>query len=133
MFESRLPDWRARLARFLDDRRGQGFVWGERDCALTVADAVIAMTGRDLAASLRGYRSRAGARLALRARGFDSLLGYLDAVAPRAPRGRCGDMGLIAGGRLGPLVLLDGRGGAWGQDVAGIVRAPFLGALVWEV
>lgn len=58
---TRLPDWRKRLEAFLKSRRQAAFSWGQSDGALFCADAVLAMTGADLAADLRGaYIDRAG-------------------------------------------------------------------------
>jgi hypothetical protein len=55
----RHADWPQRFQQFLINQREQPFQYGERDCCLFVADAVLAMTGNDLAASFRGkYRTR---------------------------------------------------------------------------
>lgn len=70
---------RAHLPAFLAQAAGRPFVFGETDCAMTVADWVASATGRDPGATLRGrYRTRFGwLRLATRAGGmcplFDGL------------------------------------------------------------
>lgn len=51
----RVRDWQARFASFVADRRAAPFAWGTNDCCLFAADAVLAMTGEDPAAALRGY------------------------------------------------------------------------------
>ena len=54
---TRLPDWRARLNRYVADSARQEFRLGRMDCALFAAGAVEAMTGEDPARDLRGrYR-----------------------------------------------------------------------------
>lgn len=58
----RLPDWPLRLDALVSTRLHAPFCWGVHDCALFAADAVLALTGRDLAAGLRGL----GVRQALR-------------------------------------------------------------------
>jgi len=58
----RLPDWAMRLDDLIRRRRARPFEWGRHDCAIFAADAVLAMTDRDLAAGLRGL----GVRQALR-------------------------------------------------------------------
>jgi hypothetical protein len=59
----RHPDWQARLGAFLAANAERPFGYGEFDCCLFVANAVLEMTGVDLAAPFRGqYGSRAGAR-----------------------------------------------------------------------
>lgn len=60
----RRPDWQLRFAAFARERASMPFVWGENDCCLFAADAVLATTGSDFAASARG--SYTDAREALR-------------------------------------------------------------------
>lgn len=59
---TRKEDWPTCLHNFLQDAVAQTFSWGEHDCCLLVADAVLAMTDVDLAADFRGrYDSAASA------------------------------------------------------------------------
>lgn len=52
----------AALANFLKDRSVASFVWGENDCCVFAADAVLVQTGRDPMHRLRGsYDDEAGA------------------------------------------------------------------------
>lgn len=58
----RHSDWAERLSRFLDRAATRQFHYGLHDCCLFAADAVLAMTGHDLAQAFRGqYRSRSQA------------------------------------------------------------------------
>lgn len=52
-------DWPQRLHVFLEAEARRPFVWGEHDCALFACNAVLAMTGVDLAESWRGVYSDA--------------------------------------------------------------------------
>lgn len=94
---TRLPDWQLRFAAFAQQRRDLPFKWGENDCALFAADAVLALTGKDPAAEMRGYASALQAARAARKYGglaaaADAMLGLR--VSP-----------LMAG--VGDIVLLD--------------------------
>ncbi|HZP31886.1 MAG TPA: hypothetical protein VFB23_00890 [Candidatus Acidoferrales bacterium] len=55
----RFEDWPTRLDEFIDSRRNAPFAWGSNDCCLFACDAVLAMTGEDLAADFRGKYSDA--------------------------------------------------------------------------
>lgn len=50
----RLPGWPELLAAFVEARRHVPFAWGSNDCATLAADAVLALTGQDPLATLRG-------------------------------------------------------------------------------
>jgi len=70
----RRPEWRVALHEVIETTRREPFRWGERDCALFVADCVQAMTGVDLGFGFRGaYDDAAGAVKAVRRAGFESL------------------------------------------------------------
>ncbi len=63
MILERRADWEQRLFQFIQARSGWAFEWGKHDCCLFAADAVIAMTGVDLAEKYRGkYNSASGAK-----------------------------------------------------------------------
>ena len=65
----RCEDWPERLDRLLTAGAARPFEWGKWDCCLFVADALLAVTGRDLAEGLREkYSSLREARWLLRAR-----------------------------------------------------------------
>jgi hypothetical protein len=58
----RLADWPERLNDLILQRMRAPFAWGRNDCALFVADALLAQTGCDLASHLRGqYHSESEA------------------------------------------------------------------------
>jgi len=59
---NRVPNWEARLANYLKQIGSKPFVWGEHDCALMAANAVMAITGVDYASKWRGqYHDALGA------------------------------------------------------------------------
>jgi hypothetical protein len=51
----RYPDWQQRLSEFLSETKSLTFQYGRFDCCLFVADAVLSMTGVDIAS---GYRDK---------------------------------------------------------------------------
>lgn len=58
----RLNNWPQKLNEFIEARRATPFEWGKNDCSLFVADAIMAMTGIDVAKELRGkYSTEIGA------------------------------------------------------------------------
>ncbi|MGL5116503.1 MAG: DUF6950 family protein [Beijerinckiaceae bacterium] len=132
---TRHEDWRARLASLVAARRAQAFVWGEADCCLWASDAVAAMTGRDIAAPLRGYSTRFGALRALRRAGFERVFDVPDAAGLAVcARARAGDLVGVPAWPLDALMIADGALAAWGQDERGLVRAPIPdGAIIWSV
>jgi hypothetical protein len=80
---TRYQDWEERLAVYLDRKADERFQHGTHDCALFAAGAVLAMTGFDPAAALRGqYDTAAGAARALREFGEGTLLRTIQAAFP---------------------------------------------------
>jgi hypothetical protein len=78
----RLPDWPQRLAALVEARRDAPFAWGRHDCGLFAADAVLACTGTDPAAELRGtYATEAEAEAMLAPLG--GLYGLMRAIEAR--------------------------------------------------
>lgn len=61
----RFGDWQTRLDQFLESRREQSFAWGSNDCCMFAADAVLAITGTDIAARYRGQYHDAASAFAL--------------------------------------------------------------------
>lgn len=124
--------WRRRLAALLEERRRQP-ASAANNCGFFAADAVLSMTGVDLAAAFRGqtYNTLAEAVAALKAAGHDDICAFaaahLDECHP--VRARVGDLmafpadetgwalGVVAGERvtvltargLGTVSRLDGR------------------------
>lgn len=59
----RKNDWPTELANFLLKTRKTPFKWGENDCCLFAANAILAMGGDDVAKDVRGrYTTAIGAR-----------------------------------------------------------------------
>ncbi|HTF64539.1 MAG TPA: hypothetical protein VK638_17795 [Edaphobacter sp.] len=83
---TRRPDWQERLSRFLGVYARRPFRYGEWDCCLFVCDAVLEMTGTDLAADFRGaYASRETAYAAIcKATGKRSVRAVAELVTRRA-------------------------------------------------
>lgn len=50
---TRIPTWNTALADFIHGRLKSPFVWGQNDCCLFACDAVLAVTGIDLASQFR--------------------------------------------------------------------------------
>lgn len=65
----RLYDWQLRFSGFVKTRAAEPFAWGRNDCCLFAADAVLAMTGKDHAADLRGYTTAHEAQRLIEAHG----------------------------------------------------------------
>ncbi len=70
---------------FLLERMKQPFKWGSNDCATCAADGLLALTGKDLMADLRGtYTTATGAlRAAKAATGSRDLLQAVSHIAER--------------------------------------------------
>ena len=67
----RVSNWPAALDQFLADHRDLPFTWGTNDCCLFTCDAIVALTGIDLAAELR----RCGGAGHIAGRSGDDVLG----------------------------------------------------------
>lgn len=62
----RLDDWPERLSAMIEASRARtALVYGEHDCCTHAADAVLALTGRDIAADWRGQYATPDEGLAL--------------------------------------------------------------------
>lgn len=98
---TRFLDWPERLNDFLEGRRERPFSWGDNDCVLFAADAVLAMAGEDIVALWRGYDNEREALRRLRDVG--GMRGLMEIVGlPEKP------VGLAQRGDL-VLVMNDGR------------------------
>lgn len=120
----RYDNWPERLAAFIETRRVRVFSWGEQDCVLFAADAVLEMTGVDLAEGERGYRSASGAAKRIkRAGGMRAL------AASRLPEkhpglAQRGDVVLVEVDERESFGVVAG-GGYWcGPGVDGLVFRP---------
>lgn len=106
----RLPDWPARFAALVRQRRAHPFVWGQHDCVLWAADVVLALTGADFGAQYRGTYSTA-----LQAAHLVEDLGGLTAIVssylgePISPSmARVGDIGLVSDGGRDLVAVCNG-------------------------
>jgi len=64
---ARVEGWPRDLHAFLLGRAEAGFAWGRNDCFLFAADAILAMTGVDIADVFRGkYATALGAKRLIR-------------------------------------------------------------------
>ena len=98
---NRVEDWPERLLALIDERRTATFKWGAQDCCAFPADAVLAMTGVDPMAALRGrYNSARSAAVLMEKVG--GIAAFLDALLPQVPP-------LLA--RRGDVVMFDADDG----------------------
>jgi hypothetical protein len=66
----RYDNWPEKLNELIEARLNKPFKWGEHDCCLFAADAILAMTGTDLASDLRGtYASKTKAAKIVKEKG----------------------------------------------------------------
>lgn len=134
---ARFPDWRERLAAWVQAERAQPFDWARRNCGLSACDAIFAMTGGDLAAPMRGgYDNEGGALRRLLRLGYRRVADYIDARLPRSERMLEGDLCAALQAPLDVLMICDGRGGAWRRAAGGLERCPLPPAplrLAWAV
>lgn len=101
----RKSNWPELLASFLSERETRPFEWGIQDCALFVCDAVLTMTGTDLAADFRGsYSTRLQAARALRSFGCYDIGQLADMIAVRYA---IPEIGVTQAGR-GDVILVQG-------------------------
>lgn len=128
----RFANWPVRLADFIESRRETPFQWGKADCCLFAADAVLAMTGRDFAASFRNtYDSALSARRIIAdAGGVPSLVPFAEIEPGYAQRG---DVVMLDEGGRDVLAVHVGHAIA-AQGVDGVVLvAPGAALKSWRV
>jgi len=105
----RLPDWQLRLAEFGQARASMPFAWGSNDCCTFAADALEAMTGRDLRGAFPVYEGALGAARAIEQGGgllhlATKLLG--DPVSPKMAA--VGDLVLVLNAEREMLGICNG-------------------------
>lgn len=75
----RKSDWAELLIAEINKAQKTPFKWGEHDCALFVADVILAMTDVDLAADLRGtYSTYKGSLKVIKKAGFKTIQDIVD-------------------------------------------------------
>lgn len=108
----RRADWRVGLSAYLNKVARKPFRPGSHDCALFVAGAVEAMTGADLAAQWRGYKSLEEGRERLSEAGYGdhvSLVASLfNEVAPSFAQ--VGDIVVLPADTGASLGIVQGEG-----------------------
>jgi hypothetical protein len=129
----RLPNWERKLEDAIAEAGAQPFVWGRFDCALWVCDAVLAMTGIDLAKEFRGkYGTGKMACMAIRQFCGGTLADLADKIAKSvdAPEilpamASRGDVVLANEGKYDSLAIvgLDARF-ALGAAEGGLIQVP---------
>jgi hypothetical protein len=135
----RISNWPLALAEFIESRRLTPFKWGEHDCCLFAADAVLAITGIDLAADFRGtYDSAIGANRILNANTDLEAL-----IATHCERVGFAPVPVRFAGR-GDIVVVEGEDRHWagivlgdtiaGAGETGVVMSPLSAAKrAWRV
>lgn len=109
----RYPDWQERLTAYLASVAHRPLEPGVHDCALFAANAVLAMTGTDLAAAWRGrYRTLRGGQRVLRAAGYADHIALAASHFAEMPAAyaRPGDLAVVDGPHGPALTVVQGRG-----------------------
>lgn len=102
---TRLPDWRERLQEAEAPHLQAKFEWGVHDCVIRPADAILAITGVDLAEPFRGrYSSLGEARALLKGLGCKTTVDYVKRFLPqmRPIEARTGDLAVVDSGKAWP-------------------------------
>jgi hypothetical protein len=130
---TRLRTWQSNLQAVIAERESMPFAWGKNDCGLFAADAVLAMTGNDPAADLRGTYSSEEQANALISDGMVSVADKRFGARIRTNLAQVGDIGLVDT-PSGPALAVWG-GSQWlapSRD-GGLGRLPFDAAhLAWR-
>ena len=128
---TRRSTWEADLSAYISSVRSRSFAFGEHDCGLFAAGAVLAMTGDDPGAPFRGqYSTELGCAKALKRFGAGDLKSTLDALFDDRPIGRLqrGDLvwnGEAVGVCMGDYALFVGHHPVDdGSELHGLIRVP---------
>lgn len=122
----RKPNWPTIVAKSITANLDTPFVWGEKDCCLTVADILKEFTDEDFASEFRGrYKTALGSVKALKKYGKGSLAKTLDAKFELiSPEELCrGDIALVktsAGESLGIVFSQS----VWAMSMDGLTDVP---------
>lgn len=111
---TRLEDWQSKLTDYLLNAERVPFRYGHQDCGLFVAGAIRAMTGIDVASTLRGYTNRTEAFRRIAAlcgqTTMEAVAGYIAAAhgIPEAPilLAQRGDAVMLRSGRRSSLGIV---------------------------
>jgi hypothetical protein len=130
----RVRTWQSNLQALIAERDRASFAWGKNDCGLFAADAVLAITGNDPAADLRGtYDTEQQANALLE----DGIIVVGDArfgERIRPSLAQVGDIGLVDTPNGFAFAVCGGS--QWlapARDGRGLARLPFAAAhLAWR-
>lgn len=126
--------WRDSLRALVSARLAVPFAWGRNDCCLWAADAVLATTGTDHAAGIRGTYSTAAeaVRVVAELGGMEAIGARAGAAIPPLMAAE-GDIGLIDADGRGMLAVCAGQG--WLAPAAlGLALYPLDAArMAWRV
>ena len=119
----RQENWDTRgFHEFLLARAKMPFAWGSNDCALFAADAVLAITGTDIAGDFRGkYTDEAGAFALIASvtgKGTDPAAAVGDAAAWCAEKAGLVELKQVLMAQRGDLVVIPDAG----RLIAGVVH-----------
>jgi hypothetical protein len=133
---TRLLDWQLEFAKCVDKNRAKAFVWGEHDCVLWAANALIAITGHDPAEEFRGQYSTAlgAARILEQAGGMEALVSkQLEREPVPAAFANVGDILLVMQEDRPMLAVCNGET-MFAPGLEGLVSLPTLSAVkAWKV
>lgn len=125
-----------KLPDYLREMASRPFVWGRSDCCLAPSDWILARTGIDAAAPLRGrYGTAFGAFRHIAQRGgFEKMVADLMAAAGfcRTDTPQPGDVGVIITDQGLSFGIKTSRGWAAKSD-KGVTCAPFKYLQAWTV
>ena len=136
----RLTDWPDRLYTRIEAAKMRPFSWGRNDCALFAADCVLALTGVDPVAELRGrYACAFGAARALKrfcGGGLEDavpiIAGRIDAREVMPAFARRGDVGLVDNDGRPALAVFLGARLAAPHFQKGLAMLPRAWAIGWD-
>lgn len=128
------PNWHQRLDALVGASLRRPFVWGEHDCCLFAAAAVLAISNTDPAADVRGtYRNQAQAAGLMQGLGGLQVLGARAGTAVAPLLAQVGDVGLVNDGQRDLLAVCLGH--CWvAPGQRGLTVMPFNAAtMAWRV
>lgn len=132
---TRRNDWPEQLDALLRSRAATPFEWGQHDCCLFAADVVLALTGHDPMATLRGRYSNQREAMRL----LDSLGGY-EAAITRLLGPRTSSMLVTVGDQLlihnagRPLLAVCNGIGAVAPTPTGLLVLPVVDVIcAWRI
>lgn len=121
----RLHDWQLRLEALIDERLHRRFFYGQHDCCMWACDVVLAVTGRDPVADLRGTYATEEDAAAVMAAGGGLAEMACARFGPEVPpmAAAAGDVGLLETPEGPALVACAGM--TWLAATAfGVVNVP---------